>query len=70
MVDFEKEAEELTKKLEGYITAEDKKLIAERLKQWYNFGKGWKRDRTFLSKEEHEKKYLPKRKKSAKVYKK
>lgn len=70
MVNFEKEVEEITKNLEGYITEGDKKLIAERLKRWYNYGKGWKRDRMFLSKEKHEKKYLPRRKTPTKVYKK
>ena len=32
-------------------------------------GKGWKRDRMFISKEEHEQKYAKKRKKPAKIYK-
>jgi len=68
---FEQEANEVIENMNKVQSIQEKqKIIIERLKQWYNYGKGYKRDRMFLSKEKHEKKYNPKRKTFAKVYKK
>lgn len=72
-IDFEKEAIELLKQIHGESyqpTAAEIIVVQVRLEKCYNYGKGWKRDREFLSKEEHEKSYNPKRKKPAKTYKK
>ena len=68
---LEQEAKELLSSIsEAKSKEEIQKLVIERLKQWYNYGKGYKRDREFLSSEEYEKDYAKKRKKPFKVYKK
>jgi flagellin-specific chaperone FliS len=69
-IDFEKEAENILDENDGFLTYEDIKTLAKDLKKMYNYGIGYKRDRMFLSKEKHEKKYAPKRKTPAKTYKK
>lgn len=70
-IDYEKEARELLTELGNRLPTDGEiALTVARLKKCYNYGVGYKRDRTFLSKEKHEKKYLPKRKSPAKVYKK
>lgn len=66
MVDYEKEAEELMEEV-SKATHNEIKIVAERLKKMYNYGKGWKRDRMFVSQEEHEQKY--ERKTPGKTYK-
>ena len=70
-IDFKKEADNILneardKGMEGEKLTD---FVASKLKQMYNYSKGWKRDREFLSNEEHEKKYAPKRKTPAKTYK-
>jgi hypothetical protein len=71
-VDYEKEARELLNELHGGIPIDEEELamVITRLKKFYNYGIGYKRDRLFLSKEEHEQKYAKKRKTPAKAYKK
>ena len=72
MVKFEKEAKELIKEM-NFVTQPDIEIIeivAKKLKEMYNKGRSWKRDREFLSKEDHEKAYKSKRKKPFKEYKK
>ena len=73
-IDYDEEAEELIREISPFkyrfISEEEIKKVAERLKKMYNYGVGYKRDRAFLSKEKHEKKYAPKRKTLAKAYKK
>ena len=68
---FEQDANEIVSSiLDNKNTKELQSMIIKKLKEHYNRGRGWKRDRIFLSKEEYEKNYAPKRKKPFKVYKK
>ena len=69
---LEKNAEELLNSLTtthgGLENKHNKDLIIQQLKNWYNTGRGWKRDRLFKSSEKHELRY--KNKKPQKRYKK
>lgn len=68
---FEQDANEIVSAIKDHESiVKLQEIIIKKLKEHYNRGKGWKRDRKFLSAEEHEKNYAPKRKKPFKTYKK
>ncbi len=68
MGNFEERAKEILTRLGVEPTEENIAELAADLKAQYNYGRGWKRDREFVSQEKHEQDY--ERKTPGKTYQK